>query len=183
MKTKANSSFFSFRGSRHGFSPVSSGIWIAAFLLLISGIAPTTDASTTRDLRKYGFNGRFTGVVTGNKSFRTGGSGSFTVVPVSQLISESVPQPTRRTVRGYFGSDTSYSLYVRISVNRYRAVIRGMYFGEKLNPTLGTTTIRTGSRTLTVTKNRRMALVDSMKEYNSTGDLLGQWNLKGTLYK
>jgi hypothetical protein len=74
-------------------------------------------------------------------------------------------------------------------VNRRRAVIRGLYYGESFNPALGANTIRTGSKVLQVDRSvrrgtiSRMALTDNMREYNTSGDLLAQWRKRGSLEK
>lgn len=145
--------------------------------------------TTRRQLRELGYYGAYTGVVSGTKSFRTTSTANFTVVPVSELATERVPSATRRTVPGYFGSGNLYSLYIKTTVNRHRATIVGLYFGERFNPKVGATTIRTGSRRIEIKRNSRastvglMSLTDNMREFNDTGVLLGQWQLKASLSK
>lgn len=185
MKITANSSFLD---SKTSFGRLSPGVFIGAALLLVSGIA-MGNGSTRRQLRELGYNGSYSGVISGNKSFRTTGTGTFTVVPVSQFATERVPSSTRRTVTGYFGTGNSYLLYNKTSVNRHRAIISGLYYGESFNPQVGATTIRTGSKRLVIKRNWRtstvglMSLRDNMREYNATGDLLGQWQLRADLSK
>ncbi|MBU6180170.1 MAG: hypothetical protein KGR69_10925 [Verrucomicrobia bacterium] len=186
MKIRANSS--SLLESKISFRRFSPGVVVGAACLLISGIA-MGDVSVRRQLREFGYNGNYSGVLSGDISFRTTGTGNFTVVPVSEFTTEKIPQPTRMTVEGYFGSGNSYSLYVQTSVNKQRAIIRGLYFGERFNPRVGATTIRTGSRRLEIRRNARtsmvglMTLTDRLTEFNSAGAILAQWDLESELNK
>ncbi len=161
---------------------------VGAMALMITGAA-MADGATSRYLREYGFAGSYTGIVRGHLFSRTSASASFTTVPVSKLVKEQMPQPDRQSIESPFGSGAEYLVFVKTSVNRRRAVIRALYYGETFNPALGATTVRTGAKVLTVNRNARrgeisrMSLTDNMKEYNTTGDLLAEWKLKGSLEK
>jgi hypothetical protein len=157
-------------------------------VLMFTGAA-MADGATTRDLREFGFVGTYTGIVRGNLFSRTVASAAFTTVPVSELVKETLPQKDRQKIESPFGSGTEYLLLVKTVVNRRRAVIRGLYYGESFNPALGANTIRTGSKVLQVDRSvrrgtiSRMALTDNMREYNTSGDLLAQWRKRGSLEK
>lgn len=184
MNIRANSSFSLV--TRFPFFHFSPSVFVGVALLWISGIA-MGDGPTRRQLREFGYVGNYSGVLSGNTSYRTTGTAAFTVVPVSEFITEKIPQPNRLTVEGYFGTGNSYSLYVTTRVNKQRATIRGLYFGERFNPRVGATTIRTGSRRLEIRRNPRtsriglMSLTDNMTEFNQSGAILGQWDLQSQL--
>lgn len=188
MKIKANSSSFSSYESAKASRRLSLVLSLGVSVLMLSNLA-MADGATRRELREFGFAGAYTGVIRGNIFSRTNASASFTVVPVSKLSTERLPQGTRQRIESPFGSGTTYPLYVKTIVNRRRAVIRGLYYGESFNPALAATTIRTGSKILQVDRNGRtgflspMILKDSMTEYNSSGVILGKWKYKGSLEK
>jgi hypothetical protein len=188
MKIKSSSSF-QFRVGPGLFSrpvPLNWGVGLA--LLAISATVMAGE-SPNRELRELGYAGAYTGVIRGNISSRTSPGSAFTSVPVSELVTEALPQANRQKIESPFGSGTSYLLFVKTVVNRRRAVIRGLYYGQSFNPALGAVTVRSGTKVLQVERNARrgsnspMTLSDNMREYNTSGDLLAQWRRRGTLEK
>jgi|GEM_PF-1753729 hypothetical protein len=188
MKIKANSSFSSWSNAAVSLRPLSLSLCAGAFLLIFTGAA-MADGASTKELRRFGFSGSYTGIVRGTLLSRTLPSAAFTPVPVSELVTETLPQVRQQKIASPFGIGSEYLLYVKTVVNRRRAVIRGLYYGESLNPALGATTVKTGTKVLQVKRSvsrgtsSRMTLADNMNEFNSAGVLLAQWKKKGTLEK
>lgn len=169
---------------------------LAAFLSIISlfgGDDASAAGSTRRILREYGYRGTYSGVVRGVQSSRIAGNSPFVRERISKLGSFKVAPPIREVVTDPKG-EGRYLLLNRISANKIRATIRGVYYGKALNENLGNpgkVTTRQGLRRLTIKRNNRQGtirsaqLLDRISEFDqdNISVVLASWTVRGSLSK
>ncbi len=127
---------------------------ILAISLLAAAVVPETHARITaadrNQLRMFGFDRTYTGIVNGSVSSKTLPNASFTVTPVRVLHREVVPLPGGKVKSPAL--DGEFSILLRARSSGRKAVVTGSYYGTVYSTALGFNVFRSGTRTIKISK-------------------------------
>lgn len=140
------------------------------------------------ELRKLGFAGAYRGLVSGSSN--TWNGVNYTLIPVNQSRTESVPTASTVLVTAPTGTNAFFLSHFPATGSSRKATIRSNYTGVSFNSFYGISMIGSGGKTLTIRKKGKanprfvMTYSDSLNERAQVGgQLYTFWRVSGSLTK